>query len=114
MQINRDNSNAIQNIIGQQHWDLQPYMLPTRPYLRSNTYRLLGSDAATRGDITRIAVAPEHILWPYAKVYSIKHAAQRILQRYGNALGEENMHIIFHKYLTDPQYCSSTVCHMKS
>lgn len=114
MSISQRNRVAIQNIIGRQHWVLSPYMLPTRPYLRSNTYRMLGVEAATKGDLTLAAISKPHHLWPYGRCDSIIHSARSIVKTYGTNLGEEKMHALFHYYLTEPKFCSSTACHMKS
>jgi len=112
--ISQQNRVAIRDIIGRGNWNIKPYTLPTRPYLRSNTYRMLGADAAGKGDLTAAATLNPHQLWPYARCDSIRNSAQNIINTYGTNLGEEKMHYLFHFYLTDPRFCSSTVCHMKS
>lgn len=112
--ISQRNRVAIQDVIGQQNWNLSPYMLPTRPYLRSNTYRMLGAEAATKGDLTAAATSKPHLLWPYGRCDSIIHSARSIVNTHGTNLGEERMHALFHSYLTDPRFCSTTACHMKS
>lgn len=107
------NRYTIRDLIGPQSWSLPPYMLPTRPYLRANTYRLLGTAAAERGDLTALAKL-DNTMWPNARLDSILNAARRIIKDYGTNLGESRMHELFHYHLTHPSICASTACHMSS
>jgi hypothetical protein len=109
--IEKRNRNTIRMMI--RDWDLSP-MAPTRPYLRSNTYRVLGPDAARRGDISSLASADAAQRWPYALLGSTTAAASKVLRHYGASLSEEEMHRHFHRFLTDPRECAGSGCHMAS
>lgn len=88
--------------------------IPTRPYLRSNTYRLLGADAQ-RGDSSKLLdMALMQQRWPFADLRSLYIAAQKIRERYGSeALGELRFHQLFHHLLTDSSECQ-VYCHPAS
>jgi len=107
------NPASLRSIVTPDQWDLSP-MPPTRPYLRSNTYRLLGAEAAQRGDISAMASANLVTRWPYSLLTSTIVAATKVARRHGTALGEERMHKLFHHFLTEPSECASTYCHMAS
>ena len=95
------------------HWDPR-WTIPTRPYLRSNTYRILGEEAATRGNLSAMASSSLALKWPHANLTSTLAAAHKVITRHGTALGEERMHKVLHAYLTDPAECAPTYCHMAS
>lgn len=108
------NENCVRRVIGHQQLDLRSGMVPTRPYLRSNTLRLLGREAVEAGDISSLAQPDAESLWPYATLTSVVNAAKKILTSHGSRLGEAKMHKLFHHYLTYRTECSSTYCHMES
>ena len=111
--IELSNRAFISQLAGSGTWDLS-ISRPTRPYLRSNTYRMLGTAAALRGDMSAL-VRPEELTarWPWAILDSTLKAAQKVARR-GTALGEERMHILFHYFLTHPSECSAFYCHIDS
>ncbi len=94
--------------------DLRP-MVPTRPYLRSNTYRYLGRSAARQGDassMTDARTAQER--WPHAELKSLTEAARKLVSRHGRQVGERALHERLWHFLTSPAECRSTYCHMSS
>jgi hypothetical protein len=110
--IAESNAEALRRVIGVHQWDVRPGMVPTRPYLRSNTRRLVGKDACEAGDMTRLSKPGVELLWPHADLRSVIAAARKVVERHGAPLGESLMHEKFHYYLTHPTECGTSYCHM--
>lgn len=113
--LERENPRTVWELIGAQNWTREAAPVPTRPYLRANTRRLLDPLALSRGDMSSLlqpgAAAAR---WPQATVASVVSAARKVVEAHGTAVGEAQMHTLFHHYLTHYPECTETYCHMSS